>query len=74
MENANGTVKTGASIQSSPDNRTISSARVTCMLELGVAGRRLWEKPRRTVFLHISPWNHPNASLPQSFADRVYRD
>lgn len=31
---------------------------------------KAWEH----YFLHVSPWRPPNVSLPQSSADRVYRD
>lgn len=37
------------------------------MLVLKVSGQRLWEKSRRAVFLHVSPWHRPRASLPGCF-------
>ena len=52
----------------------LSKGTYSSMVVLGVAGQRLWERPGRTVFLHFLPWHHPKASLPQCFADRVYRD
>lgn len=52
----------------------LSKETYSSVVVLGVAGQGLWEKPGRIFFFHFSPWQHPKASLPKSFADRVYRD